>query len=61
MATSSIFARIRIDNPEKVDAFIEALEISENASKRKSAVQIKPPLTDYDAIRKLMAKGNTVK
>lgn len=61
MATSSIFAKVRIDDPKKAEAFIEALEASENKPKRKPAMPVKPPLTDYDAIRKLMAKGDTAK
>lgn len=61
MATSSIFAKVRIDNPKQAEAFIDALLTSENKPKRKSSVPVKPPLTDYDAIRKLMAKGDTAR
>ena len=61
MATSSIFAKVRIDNPKQAEAFIDALEASENKPKRKPSVPVKPPLTDYDAIRRLMMKGDTAK
>lgn len=61
MATSSIFAKVRIDNPKQAEAFIEALSASENKPKRKPSTPVKPPLTDYDAIRQLMAKGNTAR
>lgn len=61
MATSSIFAKVRIDNPKQAEAFIEALSASENKPKRKPSAPVKPPLTDYDAIRQLMAKGNTAR
>lgn len=61
MATSSIFAKVRISDPKKAEAFIDALEASENKPKRKSSILVKPPLTDYDAIRQLMAKGDPAK
>lgn len=60
MATSSIFVKVRISEPKKVEAFIDALEAAENKPKRKPSISVKPPLTDYDAIRRLMAKGDTV-
>ena len=56
MATSSIFAKVRISDPKRQKSFIDALEASENKPKRKSSILVKPPLTDYDAIRQLMAK-----
>lgn len=58
MATSSIFAKVRIDNPKQAEAFIDALVASEKKPKRKQSIPVKPPLTDYDAIRRLMAKGD---
>lgn len=61
MATSSIFAKVRIDDPKQAEAFIDALTASENKPKRKPSVPVKPPLTDYDAIRRLMAKRETGK
>lgn len=61
MATSSIFAKVRIDNPKQAEAFIDALVASEKKPKRKPSTPVKPPLTDYDAIRRLMAKGDMTK
>lgn len=61
MATSSIFAKVRIDNPKQAEAFIDALAASENKPKRRPSAPVRPPLTDYDAIRQLMAKGDTAK
>ena len=60
MATSSIFAKVRIDDPKQAEAFIDALVASENKPKRKPSAPVKPPLTDYDAIRRLMTKGGCV-
>ena len=56
MASIQYFAKVRISDPKKAEAFIDALEASENKPKRKSSILVKPPLTDYDAIRQLMAK-----
>lgn len=61
MATSSIFAKVRIDDPKQAEAFIDALAASENKPKRRPSAPVKPPLTDYDAIRRLMAKGEAGK
>lgn len=56
MATSSIFANVKITDPKKVEAFVEALEASANEPKHEPSAPIIPSLTDLDAIRKLMAK-----
>lgn len=56
MATSSIFARVRIDDPKQAEAFIDALVASEDKPRRKPSTPVRPPLTDHDAIRRLMAK-----
>ncbi|MCM1542904.1 MAG: hypothetical protein NC121_16820 [Blautia sp.] len=56
MATSSIFARVKIDDSKKVEAFIDALEASENKPKRKPSVLAISPITDIDEIRKFMTK-----
>lgn len=56
MATSSIFARVRIDDPKKAEAFIDALEASENKPKRKPSISVRPPMTDIDEIKKFMTK-----
>ena len=61
MAKCSIFAKVRIDDPKQAEAFIDALAASENKPKRKPSAPVKPLLTDYDAIRLLMAKGETDK
>ncbi len=61
MATSSIFAKVRIDNSKQAEAFIDAMVASEDKPRRTPSTPVKPPLTDYDAIRRLMAKGETAK
>lgn len=56
MATSSIFANVKITDPKKAEMFVEALEASEKALANKPSASPIPTLTDLDAIRKLMAK-----
>ncbi len=56
MATSSIFAKIRISDPEKVEAFIDALEKAENRPRKKSSKSVQSLITDIDEIRKIMSK-----
>lgn len=56
MATSSIFANVKITDPKKAEAFVNALEASANDSPRKPSAPIIPTVTDLAAIRKLMAK-----
>lgn len=56
MATSSIFANVKITDPKKAEAFVNALEASANDPKVKPSAPIIPTLTDVNAIRKLMAK-----
>ncbi|MBE6658642.1 MAG: hypothetical protein E7604_09385 [Ruminococcaceae bacterium] len=56
MATSSIFAHVKITDPQKAEAFVNALEASENDPKVKPSAPVIPTLTDLDAIRRLMAK-----
>lgn len=56
MATSSIFTNIVINDPKKVEKFIDALETSSRDPEWKPTTPVKPPLTDTEAIRKLMAK-----
>lgn len=56
MATSSIFTNIVINDPQKAEKFIDALEASSRDPEWKPAILVKPPLTDTEAIRKLMAK-----
>ena len=56
MATSTIFANIKIKDSETAERFVAALEESEKEKDRKSSVQAYPILTDLDEIRKLVAK-----
>ena len=56
MATSTIFANIKIEDAETAERFVAALEESEKEKDRKSSVQAYPILTDLDEIRKLVAK-----
>lgn len=56
MATSSIFANIKITDPKQAELFVNAMEASANDPKRVPSMPVKPPLTDPEAIRKLMAK-----
>lgn len=56
MATSSIFAKVRIDDPKNAEAFIDALEASENKPKRRSSTLVKPPMTDIGEIKNFMTK-----
>ena len=59
--TSSIFAHVRITDPQKVDMFVDAMEASEQAQINKPSAQSIPVLKDLDEIRKLVAKRQTVK
>lgn len=56
MATSSIFAQVKIDDPEKAEAFMDALEASENKPKRKPSISDRSLVTDIDEIKKIMSK-----
>lgn len=56
MATSSIFTNIVINDPKKAEKFIDALEASAHDPAWKPTTPAKPPLTDIEAIRKLMTK-----
>ena len=55
--------RAKIDDGLKLSLIhiLDALAASENKPKRKPSAPVKPLLTDYDAIRRLMAKGETDK
>lgn len=61
MPTSSIFTNIVINDPEKVEKFIDALEASSHDPAWQAASPIKQPLTDIEKIRELMAKRNSSK
>lgn len=57
MATSSIFAQVKITEPEQVEKFVAALEESERAqAKKKRTAPAIPVMRDVSEIRKLMAK-----
>ncbi len=56
MATSSIFSNVKIKDAKSAESFVHALEQSERESAKKPAKTVKPPLTDIEAIRKLMEK-----
>ena len=56
MATSSIFTNIVISDPKKAEKFIDALEVSSRDLEWKPTTSVKPPLTDTEAIRRLMSK-----
>lgn len=56
MATSSIFAKIQISDPEKVEAFIDALEKAENRPRKKPSKSVQSLIKDIDEIRKIMSK-----
>ena len=54
MATSSIFTNIRITDPEKAEAFAEALDTSARDPERMPAAPVIPLVTDLEEIRKFM-------
>lgn len=56
MATSSIFANIKITEPPKIEAFADALEVSITDPMPSSNVPRKTVLSDPDAIRALWGK-----
>lgn len=53
---AAIFTNIVINDPEKVEKFIDALEASSHDPAWQAASPIKQPLTDIEKIRELMAK-----
>lgn len=61
MATSTIFANIKIKDAETAERFVAALEESEKEKDRKSSAQAYHRLTDLDEIRKLVAKRKSAK
>ncbi len=56
MATSSIFANIKITDPQKIEAFVDALEASIADPLPPSNTPKKTILSDPDKIREILAK-----
>ena len=56
MATSSIFANIKITAPQKIEAFVDALEASIADPLPPSNTPKKTVLSDPDKIREILAK-----
>ncbi len=56
MATSSIFANIKITEPEKIEAFVDALEASIADPMPFSNAPRKTVLSDPDKIREILSK-----
>ncbi len=54
MATSSIFANIRITEPQKAEVFAEALDASAKDSERTPSASVIPLVTNIEEIRKFM-------
>lgn len=55
MATSSIFANVKITDPKKVEAFVEALDASARDPEREPTAPVIPLVTNIDEKRKFMA------
>lgn len=53
MATSSIFANVKIDSPEKAKQLADALEKASGMGRRVPTSEVKPPVRDMEAIRKM--------
>ncbi len=56
MAKSSIFANVKITDPEKAEIFINELDASANEPEKKASVPDIPIERDPEKIRRLMAK-----
>lgn len=56
MATSSIFANIKITEPKKIEAFVDAIEASIADPMPPSGFQKKTVLSDPDKIREILSK-----
>lgn len=55
MATSSIFSNVKITDSKKVEAFVEALDLSARDPERRPTGAVIPLVNDIDEIRKFMA------
>lgn len=56
MATSSIFANVKITDPRKAEAFIDALDAAANAPKKEAKTSTNSLVTDAEKIKMMMAK-----
>ena len=56
MATSSIFANVKITDPRKAEAFINALDAAANTPKKDAKVPTNSLVTDEEKIKMMMAK-----
>lgn len=54
LATSSIFANVRITDPKKAEAFAEALDESARDPERVPSASVIPLVTNIDEIREFM-------
>lgn len=61
MATSSILTNVKITDPRKAELFINALEASSKDPRWVPTSEVKPPLTDKEAIKALVLKGRADK
>lgn len=57
MPTSSIFTNVKITDPEKAEALINALDVAANMPRDRKERKESHILTDHDAIRRLMSKS----
>lgn len=56
MATSSIFANVKITDPRKAEAFINALDAAANAPRKEAKMPTNTLVTDAEKIKMMMAK-----
>lgn len=61
MATSSIFANVKISTPEQINMFVKAMDASLNDPAPKHDGSRHKILDDPDAIRTLLAKEKHIK
>lgn len=54
MATSSIFANVKITDPKKAEVFAEALDASARDPERVPSASVIPLVTNVEEIRKFM-------
>ena len=60
MPTSSIFTNVKITDPKKAEAFINALDEAANTPYKKKEGEESHLLTNHEEIRKLMEKRRNV-